>query len=182
VADDVQEIRTDRLLLRRWAPADFVALSVIFAKPEVWWFPFKRGGTEAETCGFIERRIADWAPSGWSLWTAEHRSDERLIGYGGLSTPSFLPEVMPSVEIGRCLDPDYWGQGLATEGGRAALEFGFQVLGLDEIISIYEPENSASGRVMQRLGMSYDHDTTHPELGVPVRVYKLVRNNWQAAI
>ena len=89
---------------------------------------------------------------------------------------------MPSVEIGWCLVPDYWGQGLATEGGRAALEFGFQVLGLDEIISIYEPENSASGRVMQRLGMSYDHDTTHPELGVPVRVYKLVRNNWQAAI
>lgn len=103
-----------------------------------------------------------------------------LIGFIGLSVPDFLPEVMPAVEVGWRLDPHYWGQGLATEGARAALGFGFGVLELDEIVSIYEPENLASGRIMQRLGMTHAQDTQHPRLGVPLRVFKIYRSHWDA--
>lgn len=80
------------------------------------------------------------------------------------------------------LDPGYWGSGLATEGGRAALEAGFGLLGLDEIVSIYEPENAASGRVMEHLGMALDRDTTRPTLGVPLRVYRICRGTWEAGV
>jgi RimJ/RimL family protein N-acetyltransferase len=59
--------------------------------------------------------------------------------------------------------------------------FGFDVLGVDEIVSIYEPENVASGRVMQRIGMRRDHDTTHPTLGVDLRVHKLLRTQWDGS-
>jgi RimJ/RimL family protein N-acetyltransferase len=88
---------------------------------------------------------------------------------------------MPTVEVGFRLDPDFWGRGLATEGGRAALKFGFDGLGLDEIVSIYEPRNVASGRVMEQLGMLPDRDTTHPALGVPLRVFKIRREQWRPA-
>ncbi len=86
---------------------------------------------------------------------------------------------MPTVEIGWRLDRAYWGQGLATEGGRAGLEFGFNVLGLDEIVSIPEPTNVASCRVAEHLGMHPDRETTAREFGVTVRVYKLRKDLWR---
>lgn len=180
VAPGGEAVSTDRLLLRRWEPTDLDALHNVFAKPEVWWYPFKRGWTTDETRGFLDRKLEEWDSRGWSQWAVVHVADQRLIGFLGLSPPTFLPEVMPTVEVGWRLDPDYWGQGLAIEGGQAALDFGFTVLGLEEIVSIYEPENVASGRVMERIGMVPDRDTIHPELGVALRVYKLTRKSWQA--
>lgn len=120
---------------------------------------------------------AEWDTRGWSQWAAVTKDDGVLIGFVGLSPPEFLPEVMPTVEVGWRLDPDHWGRGLATEAGHAALTFGFDVLGLEEIVSIHEPANVASGRVMERLGMVHDRDTTHPKLGIPLRVFKLRRED-----
>jgi RimJ/RimL family protein N-acetyltransferase len=180
VAGDPYEIETDRLLLRRWRADDLDDLGAVFAKPEVWWYPHRRGWNADETRAFLDRRIELWRERGWSQWAVVHRADTRLIGFLGLEPPAFLPEVMPTVEVGWRLDPDYWGRGLATEGGRAALRFGFDVLGLDEIVSIYEPENVASGRVMEHIGMRHDHDTTHPALGVDLRVYKVLRPDRKA--
>jgi RimJ/RimL family protein N-acetyltransferase len=176
----LDSIATDRLLLRRWRPGDLDALSRVFAKPEVWWFPFKRGWTVEETNEFLDRKLAEWETRGWSQWAVIEKGAETLIGFLGLAPPDFLPEVMPAVEVGWRLDPDYWGHGLATEGGRAALDTGFRVLQLEEIVSVYEPENVASGRVMERLGMVHDRDTTHPKLGVPLRVMKMRRDAWMA--
>jgi RimJ/RimL family protein N-acetyltransferase len=176
----VDRVETDRLVLRRWTLEDLDALVRVFAKPEVWRFPFQRGLTAEETKAFLHRKLNDWESSGWSQWAAVSKETGALIGFIGLSPPDFLPEVMPTVEVGFRLDPDYWGRGLATEGGRAALEFGFSVLGLAEIVSIYEPLNVASGRVLERLGMLHDRDTKHPALGVPLRVFKLRRDQWRS--
>ena len=177
----VDVIETDRLLLRRWTLEDLDALLQVFSKPEVWWFPFQRGLTAEETEGFLHRKLSEWDSRGWSQWAAVTKENPALIGFVGLAPPDFLPEVMPTVEVGWRIDPDYWGRGLATEGGRAALDFGFNVLGLKEIVSICEPANVASWRVMERLGMVHDHDTKHPALGVPLRVFKLARHQWRLA-
>ncbi len=174
----VDLVETDRLLLRRWTLDDLDPLVRVFRKPEVWWFPFKRGMTAEETEAFLHRKLKEWESRGWSQWAVETKDEPVLIGFLGLCPPDFLPEVMPTVEVGFRIDPDYWGQGLATEGACAALEFGFNVLGLTEIVSIYEPDNVASGRVMQRLGMVFDRDTKHPALGVPLRVFKIHRDQW----
>jgi RimJ/RimL family protein N-acetyltransferase len=176
----VDPVETDRLVLRRWSLEDLDALTRIFAKPEVWWFPFQRGLTAEETETFLRRKLNEWESRGWAQWAVVTKETSTLIGFLGLSPPEFLPEVMPTVEVGWRIDPDYWGLGLATEGGRTALKFGFEVLGLDEIVSIYEPENVASGRVMERLGMVHDRDTKHPTLGVGLRVFKLRRTQWSA--
>jgi RimJ/RimL family protein N-acetyltransferase len=174
-----EELVTSRLRLRRWSRHDLAALSGIFAKAEVWRFPFGRGFTREETERFLAYRIAEQATGGWAEWAVELGETGRLIGYVGLSVPHFLPEVMPTVEIGWRLDPDVWGRGLATEAARAALADGFSRPDLDEVVSIYQPDNEASGRIMARLGMRFDRDTRHPTRDLALRVYRLSRVDWQ---
>jgi RimJ/RimL family protein N-acetyltransferase len=112
----VDPVVTERLLLRPWSPDDLGALNAIFAKPEVWHYPLRRGFSADETRTFLDRRLAEQAVDGPAMWAVELRTNERLIGYLGLSVPTFLPEVLPAVEVGWRIDPDQWGQGLAPEG------------------------------------------------------------------
>jgi RimJ/RimL family protein N-acetyltransferase len=172
-------VETERLILRPWRETDLDPLVEVFAKPDFWWYPDQRGWTAAETADFLDAKLEQWATRGWAQWAVVYKPDV-LIGFLGLMPPAFLPEVMPTVEIGWRLDPDYWGRGLATEGGHAGLRFGFETLGLDHLVSIYEPENVASGRVMQHLGMHLFLETVHPELGVDLHVYRLTADEWRA--
>jgi len=86
---------------------------------------------------------------------------------------------MPAVEIGWRLDPEVWGRGFATEAARAALAHGFSSPALDDVVSIYQPDNESSGRVMARLGMRFDRDTRHPTRDLALRVYRLSRADWE---
>lgn len=114
---------------------------------------------------------------------AEHREDQRIIGYVGLSVPMFLPEILPAAEVGWRLDPAYWGRGLATEGARAALHEGFITLGLGEIVSVPQARNPPSARVCERLGMHLDNEVTIPanerrgELAAVL--YRITRRQWE---
>lgn len=170
-------LQTERLTLRTWRPDDLVELAEVFADPQVWWFPHKRGFRRDETEAFLERRLAEWDQQGWGHWAVEHGG--RIIGYTGFALPTFLPEVMPVPEIGWRLHPTHWGQGLATEAARAALAHGFGPLGFAEVVSIYQPDNVASGRVMERIGMTVDRDTTLPSSGLPLRVYRVTASDWR---
>jgi RimJ/RimL family protein N-acetyltransferase len=70
-------------------------------------------------------------------------------------------------------------EGLATEGGRAALAYGFQELSQERIISVAEPENAASLKVSRQLGMEVERETVHPELGVCLVVMSITRRQWE---
>jgi RimJ/RimL family protein N-acetyltransferase len=175
-----KEVETERLLLRLWRHDDLDRLAPIFANELVWRYPFRRGWTREETEDFLGRKIDEWERRGYSQWAVEVKAEQQLIGFLGLAPPEFLPDVMPTVEVGWRLDPAWWGRGLATEGGRAALRYAFEVLHLEEVVSIYEPDNAASGRVMERLGMTHLLDTAHPALGVPLRVYKVTASDWSS--
>ena len=173
-----ETVETERLRLRPWRPDDLEPLAQIFAKPPVWHFPFRRGFSEDQTRAFLEHRLAAQDEGVVVEWAAEDRESGKLLGYVGLSLPTWFPDLMPAVEVGWRLDPGWWGKGLATEGGRAALDHGFRVLQLDEILAIYEPENVASGRVMERLGMHVQRDTVDPTRGLPLRIYVISRAEW----
>jgi RimJ/RimL family protein N-acetyltransferase len=101
-----------------------------------------------------------------------------MIGWAGLAVPHFLPEVLPAVEVGWRFTESSRGRGLATEAGAAALRWGFTAGGLDRIVSIYEPANVASGRVMERLGFAPRLTTTGPR-GEEVVVMELTRQRWE---
>ena len=156
------DVETDRLRLRRCAPDDLDELAVVFAKPEVWEFPFGRAFTRDETAAFLAAQIDQYESCGVACWLAVGRATDRIVGYVGISVPTFYPEILPTVEVGWRFDPDVWGRGYATEGARAALDQAFGPLGLDRVCSLPQAENTASVRVAERLGMHRDRTVTLP--------------------
>lgn len=137
----------------------------------------------------VDRAEAHFREHGFGTCAAEGRGDGTLIGFIGLSIPSFQTHFTPCVEIGWRLSADYWGRGLATEGARAAVRYGFETLGLQEIVSFTVPANARSRRVMEKLGMKYNpaDDFDHPLLPEqhPLRrhvLYRLLRSDWQRSI
>lgn len=123
----------------------------------------------------IARFEKSWTEHGFGLFAVEAKETGALIGFAGLSRPDFLPELLPSVEIGWRFSRSSWGKGLGTEAAAAALSFGVKTLGIADIVSIYQIENLASQRIMQKLGMVFDKWTVDPTCGREVGVYRLPR-------
>jgi RimJ/RimL family protein N-acetyltransferase len=149
-------IITDRLVLRRWTDADRPAFAAINGDPRV--HDWLGGPITAEaTDTMVDRINAGIDAQGFGLWAAEQRADGRLAGMIGLSRVAAgdLP-VGPCVEIGWRLHPDLWGQGLASEGARAALDWGFGPGTLTEIVAFTAETNLASQAVMRRIGVVPD--------------------------
>ncbi len=172
-------METERLRLRPWALDDLDVLAAIFAELDFWRYPLGRALTREQTERFLARQIDHWAEHGFGMWAAELKDDARLVGFIGLAVPRWLPEVLPAVEVGWRLHPDQWGRGLATEGGRAALRYGFEEIRLDRILSMFVPENASSGRVMDKLGMTPHLTTTDPTSGGRLEVRAITREAWQ---
>jgi ribosomal-protein-alanine N-acetyltransferase len=157
------ELQTERLLLRRWRDADREAFARMNADARVMEH-FPAVLTRAESDAMVDRIEAHFAEHGFGLWAAELRATGEFIGYIGLAMPRFEAHFTPCVEIGWRLAAEFWGQGLATEGARAALRVGFDDLGLNEIVSFTVPANLRSIRVMEKLAMRCDGEFEHPLL------------------
>ena len=165
------ELRTDRLLLRRWREADRAPFARMNADPTVMEF-FTATLTRAESDDFVDRIEAAFAERGWGLWAVEVTADPGFQGLGGFAgfvglwQPNFDAHFTPAVEIGWRLDAAHWGRGYAPEAAQAVLRFGFEQLGLDEIVSFTAVVNERSQRVMQKIGMTRDpaDDFDHPRL------------------
>jgi RimJ/RimL family protein N-acetyltransferase len=172
---DLAELETERLRLRQWRDDDADAYAALCADPDVMrWLgaagaPLTRAEASTQMNGFRTR----WVDEGFGLWCATAKPSDECVGFIGLAIPRFLPEVLPAVEIGWRLARAQWGQGLATEGARATLDFAFGTLGLDRLVSITRPENRNSWNVMQKLGMTLERKTTHPEHRFDVVVYEM---------
>jgi RimJ/RimL family protein N-acetyltransferase len=178
------ELRTDRLVLRRWRPKDLEAFAAMNADPRVMeHFPSLLSREESDA---VAARIeAHFEKHGYGFWAVEITGVNPFAGLIGLSVPRFEASFTPAVEIGWRLAPEHWGRGYATEGARAALAFGFETLQLDEIISMTVPGNFRSRRIMEVIGMTHcaSDDFDYPLLpeGHPLRrhvLYRLAQSRW----
>lgn len=176
------ELRTPRLILRRWRESDREPFAHLNADPDVMRF-FVSPLTRAESDAMVDRIMADFERDDHGLWALEIPGEAPFIGYTGL----WHPPYMPVVEVGWRLDMPFWGRGFATEAARAALADGFERCGLEEIVSFTSPLNQPSVRIMERLGMTHDpaDDFEHPNVpaGHPLRhhvMYRLSRSRWLA--
>ena len=171
------EIETERLLLRRWVPDDHASFARMCGDPGVMRHIGDGSRRSAEEASRdIERFGREWEARGFGLFAVEVKRTGRFIGFTGLSSPEFLPEVLPAVEIGWRLTRSSWGQGYASEAAGAALAFGTEDLGLTDIVSIGQTANGASMRIMEKLGLVFDRRTVDPTCGREVQVYRLPKS------
>jgi RimJ/RimL family protein N-acetyltransferase len=152
------EIRTERLLLRRWRPRDREPFAELNASPVVMEH-FPATMTRAESDAFADRVDAHFAEHGYGLWAVE--IDGGFAGFTGLMWQHGLP-FSPALEVGWRLSDRFWGHGYATEAARAALEVGLEVE--DTIVSMTALTNERSWHVMERLGMRREAEFDHPRV------------------
>jgi RimJ/RimL family protein N-acetyltransferase len=171
-------LSTPRLRLRLWRDEDLPVFAALNASPEVMEF-FPKPLDRAESDELADRIRGHFARHGFGLWAVELPGIADFIGFVGLAVPAFEAHFTPCVEIGWRLAQEHWGQGYATEAARAALDFGFQNLGLEEIVSFTVPANQRSRAVMERIGMTRSpaDDFDHPSIpeNHPLRRHVLYR-------
>jgi ribosomal-protein-alanine N-acetyltransferase len=140
----------------------------------------------AQTRELVVRIRRHFEFHGYGLWAVEVPGEATMIGFVGLMHPSFDAHFTPCVEVGWRLARVCWGRGFASEGARAALNWGFTEAGLDEIVSFTVPGNQRSQAVMRRIGLRRTpaDDFFHPNLAIghPLRehlLYRLSKEAWQ---
>ena len=173
----VSELETARLLLRSWREEDLDAYARICADPEVTRYltgPLTRQESEEQ----VSRFVRHWEERGFGVWAVEEKPSGAFIGFIGLLYHEQWPEGEHKTEVGWRLDRSLWGRGLATEGARASLQHGFEVLGLERIISIIHPKNVASRRVAEKAGLTLRGETRFK--GFDVIWYAIDRREWDA--
>ena len=177
-------LSSERLILRPWREDDLDALAQLCADPEVM-AHFPATLDRAGSAELLARLMAHQAEHGFTFWALQRREDAAFVGFTGLARVRFEAPFVPAVEIGWRLARPYWGQGYALEAARCALQFAFEDLQLDEVVSFTVPANQRSWGVMQRLGMRRDAagDFEHPILpeGHPLRphlLYRISREDW----
>lgn len=149
----MHEIETSRLRLRQLTMDDLHDLHYIYHHPALSQFmPNERPMSLVETRDAIDSIIENWQQYGFGVWAVVYKKFNKLIGHCGLK---FL-ENTPEIQVGYLLLPSYWGMGLGTEAASAALKYGFDVIRLPKIVAIAKPNNIASRRVMEKVGMNYE--------------------------
>ena len=175
-------LETERLRLLPWTPGDWLQLKPIAQDPEV--VRYISGGQpwpEERIHEFVERQVSGYAERGFCFWRLLHRrpgeNDKaaEAIGFCGLQP---LPGT-EEIEIGWWLARAWWGKGLATEAAREAMRDGFERAGLARIVAIAQPENRASIHIMEKLGMSFERETTHR--GFRVALYSIEQTSRPAS-
>jgi RimJ/RimL family protein N-acetyltransferase len=146
-------LETERLLLRPFEERDLDDYARLCADPEVMRY-LGDGRTLNRTEAWRQMAffLGHWTLRGYGLWAAVLKATGACVGRIGLHNPL----GWPGLEVGWALDRGFWGLGLATEGGRAALDFAFNRLGIDHVISVIRPDNERSIRVAERLGERFE--------------------------
>ena len=140
-------LQTERLILHGWRESDFDAYVTIFCDPEVTRF-ISKPQSRADAWRHMAMIAGHWSLIGYGPWAVIRRSDGELIGRIGFWNPEFWPALELIWAMGRA----HWGNGYASEGARAAMDYGFEQLSFANITSHIDPENIRSQAVAKRLG------------------------------
>jgi RimJ/RimL family protein N-acetyltransferase len=171
------EAETARLLLRPWQPDDLAEFTRLLTDPIVTRYivvstPF----SPQDVAELSARTLDQWERNGFGPWAAIEKQSGRWVGRVGLNELPDWPGPH-KVEVGWELYREFWGRGLATEGGRAGVRYGFETVGLERIISATIATNAASRRVMEKCGLRFQGELHFR--GADVAWYATDRADWQ---
>jgi RimJ/RimL family protein N-acetyltransferase len=173
------ELRTERLLLRRWSDADREAFAALNADPVVMEH-FPGPMTRAQSDDFADRIEAWFDQHGWGLWAVEVPGVSPFIGFTGLWSAAHV--TGDEMEVGWRLAADAWGKGYAPEAATAALRFAFNELERPEVVSFTSVGNTRSQRVMEKIGLRRrpDRDFDHPRVDPALHPHLVRHLLWAA--
>jgi RimJ/RimL family protein N-acetyltransferase len=178
----VSATETDRLLLEPLTESRFEEFCALMSDPEAtrYWSPYGAFERDRSRRNF-DAALARIEEHGFGRrWVV---SKETGSGLGFTEVKHFgssCAEVSPDeVEIGWMLTPSAWGRGYGTEAGRAARDEAFELLPLESLVAVHHPENAASARIMEKLGMEVERDVVD-RTGWPYRLHRLMRERWKA--
>lgn len=157
-------IKTPRLILRQWQDKDRPLFANMTADQKVMkYFPSVLNRQQSDAS--IDRFMSSIEVNGWGFWAAERCDTQQFIGFIGINNnPEGLP-FSPCVDIGWRLSSDAWGQGFATEGAKAVMNFAFRQANLSKIVSMTPVLNIVSERVMQKIGLlKTPQNFNHPKV------------------
>jgi RimJ/RimL family protein N-acetyltransferase len=170
---DYPVLETERLLLRPFREADVEPLFALMQDPDVVrYVGDRRIPTRQEVWRSVAGWIGHWALRGYGLWAIEERASGELIGRAGLINPM----DWPGPEVGYLLGRNWWGHGYATEAAQTAMDWGFEHIGFDRLISLIDPANAPSIAVALRLGETHDGEVDL--WGNRVLVFGIDRDRW----
>ncbi|HEX9509840.1 MAG TPA: GNAT family N-acetyltransferase [Puia sp.] len=149
--------------MRRWIESDYDPFIELNRDTDVMKF-FPKPLTPEETLHMIKRIGLAFEQNGYGLFAVEKRSTQEFIGFAGFARPSFESYFTPCVEIGWRFKKEAWGNGYATEAAIACLNYGFQTLHFDRILSFTSLLNGRSEKVMQRIGLTKIGEFDHPNI------------------
>ena len=151
-------IESERLIFRKFTLDDLPMLIEQRSDPEVNKF---LGGTKLQNPEALAKRIrfyiSCYDTHGFGSCAMIWKPTGEMIGSAGLQPLDGSDDI----EVGYSMIREYWGKGIGTEAARAWLEHGFRDHGLDRIVAIAVPENLASRRIMEKLGMRYEKTEMH---------------------
>ena len=163
-------LETERLILRFFRESDFEEYAAMCADAEVMRFLGGVPMTRMEAWRHMASIMGHWYFRGHGVWAVEEKQSGRLVGRIGL----MYPVGWPGFELGWTLSRESWGKGYATEGARRALDYAFNEMDRDHVISLIAPENIRSIRVAERLGEKVEGRTEL--LGHEVLIYGISRS------
>jgi len=171
-------IDTPRLQLRDWIDQDIEPFIQLNADEQVMKY-FPKPLTKDETIARQKDIAADIKQNGFGLYAVELKENQEFIGCIGFHRATFQADFTPCIEIGWRLKKEAWGNGYATEGALACLDYGFNELGLQDIYSFTADINQPSKNVMIRIGMTFLNTFNHPniEMNHPLSKHVLYHMN-----
>lgn len=155
--------QSERLGFRVWEEADITPMALLNQDVEVMEF-FPNRPSLAETRAFVERMQAHQSSHGFCYFAVDRLDTGSFVGFIGLLTQTYEADFTPCVDIGWRLSRSSWGQGFATEGARRCLEYAFNDIGLERVVSATPKANQKSIAVMQKIGMQFQKHFDHPAL------------------
>ena len=170
----IPRITSPRFSLRELRDEDAGELHRILQNPEVLrYFPSRNPPTMAKVEKLVESQQVHWDKHGYGWWALADGGSDALIGWCGLN---YLPDT-DEVELKYLLAEDCWGKGIATEASLLSLRAGIMGTAIEQVVGIVHPENIASQRVLEKVGMSFVNEAHY--FGMDCLRYILTRETYE---
>lgn len=156
--EEKKVIHTKRLFMRKPLIEDVEQFYSILKEEAIGkWLAKSSGMSKEEAKDYVIQLISHWEQYDFGVWLLVNRNTGELLGHCGLRKIDETGEI----EIMYLLDPEYWGNGYASEAAKASIQYAKEMMNVKRIIARVKVANENSKKLLRNLGFTYTHDVDH---------------------